>query len=920
MGLSASMWTSVSGLLNFGQKMSVVGNNIANINTLAFKAQRMDFQDFIYQSGYSAAGPTQLGRGVSINALSGDFKEGSLESTGNSVHLAIQGNGYFQVRDEYSDQVWYTRAGNFRFSQDGYYTTPGGKRVQGWKIDNSDSPSLATGSASGGTQSKSAIRGTGVPVDVLLDTRNVPPKQTTKVKMDLNLTSTGTDRTQDSTDPFFALSKRWNGRQPATPKGARPLAQSAYEYPNPIKVYDEAGNAHTLTTYFDPVTSGAPALSEALAIPASAAQALAAGKPLFGADGVVGNKTYQQVLDEINDAIGRTATSAPPRLTALPIKQLPSGAWHFDLDAAISATGTGSTTTITAAEKTTILNGALLPATAVAAANAATEAGTKAIFGAKGVINGKTYTAVLQDVNTALGLPSAGQPPTPALTALPIRKLPSGAWRLDLDAAETANIITAAQKATILADAKTQDYGAFGPVSQADPKDINPTKNYASFGPVSKADPKDLAKTLQNLPSGYRVYEYLVTMDPAEDKRTFGGVYDPVTGILRDGTPKLANPTSFNATGARAAAGKNTLFGSGAPGNGKTYQEAWDAVNTALGGNLTQDVGILRLPSGAWVLDPGDPNVAAALATNAPLDPSYTMFGAAADAKPLDDVNRVKKFSETASGGILMRGTIIFNSNGDIVNHAAYSYMGNTGSGDDNVYWQNPDDLKNWEPTPMSSNGLPVVVPNFTGHPMANGVRQTVSNDKPKGEDYLVEIDFGFRANGDLDAPWTNTKNAATVGTDYSMLALLTSGEKGDNPTTSRNGSSVSRDSSQDGYESGELLNVSVNKDGVLEGIYSNNVILPLYQLSLYAFVNQQGLRREGNNLFSATRTSGNPRVGPANQNGMGEITSHHVEQSNVDMAREIVNMMQTQRGFNANSKGITTADQMMETVVGMKR
>ena len=61
MGLSASMWTSVSGLLAHGNKMNVVGNNIANVSTIGFKSQRMDFNDYLYLSGGSASGPTQIG-------------------------------------------------------------------------------------------------------------------------------------------------------------------------------------------------------------------------------------------------------------------------------------------------------------------------------------------------------------------------------------------------------------------------------------------------------------------------------------------------------------------------------------------------------------------------------------------------------------------------------------------------------------------------------------------------------------------------------------------------------------------------------------------------------------------------------------------------------------------------------------------
>ena len=69
MSLTASMWTGVSGLLAHGEKMNVVGNNIANVSTVGFKGQRMDFADFVYQNSFSSAGVTQIGRGVKIGAV-----------------------------------------------------------------------------------------------------------------------------------------------------------------------------------------------------------------------------------------------------------------------------------------------------------------------------------------------------------------------------------------------------------------------------------------------------------------------------------------------------------------------------------------------------------------------------------------------------------------------------------------------------------------------------------------------------------------------------------------------------------------------------------------------------------------------------------------------------------------------------------
>jgi flagellar hook protein FlgE len=88
----------------------------------------------------------------------------------------------------------------------------------------------------------------------------------------------------------------------------------------------------------------------------------------------------------------------------------------------------------------------------------------------------------------------------------------------------------------------------------------------------------------------------------------------------------------------------------------------------------------------------------------------------------------------------------------------------------------------------------------------------------------------------------------------------------------------------------------------------------------LFDFVSKQGLRREGGNLFSQTRQSGEPQSGPPALSGMGTINSNALEQSNVDLAREFVHMITTQRGFQANSKVVTTTDIMLEVVVNMKR
>jgi flagellar hook protein FlgE len=105
----------------------------------------------------------------------------------------------------------------------------------------------------------------------------------------------------------------------------------------------------------------------------------------------------------------------------------------------------------------------------------------------------------------------------------------------------------------------------------------------------------------------------------------------------------------------------------------------------------------------------------------------------------------------------------------------------------------------------------------------------------------------------------------------------------------------------------------------VICGRYSNNVTLPLWQMTLYDFRNMQGLRREGWNLYSRTEESGNARWSIPGNAGFGSTRAYNVEQSNVDMAREFVQMITPQRGFQANSKSVSTVDTMPETVIGMK-
>jgi len=140
MGLMRSIYAGVSGLRNHQLMMDVIGNNIANVNTIGFKAGRVSFAETFAQtlqgstqslSNVSGTNPMQVGLGMSVATIDTIFNQGNIETTGQITDLAIQGNGFFIVSD--GSQKYYTRAGSFQISADGKLVMPGnGMAVQGY--------------------------------------------------------------------------------------------------------------------------------------------------------------------------------------------------------------------------------------------------------------------------------------------------------------------------------------------------------------------------------------------------------------------------------------------------------------------------------------------------------------------------------------------------------------------------------------------------------------------------------------------------------------------------------------------------------------------------------------------------------------------------------------------------------------------
>ncbi|HMK49489.1 MAG TPA: flagellar hook-basal body complex protein, partial [Thermodesulfovibrionales bacterium] len=119
-----SLYTAISGLSASGTELSVIGDNIANMNTIGFKGSRVEFGDVLSQTLAGVAGSSQVGRGVLVSGVSPLFTQGSFETTESALDMAIDGEGLFIVNDGTGN--YYTRAGQFSIDKNGNVVNPDG--------------------------------------------------------------------------------------------------------------------------------------------------------------------------------------------------------------------------------------------------------------------------------------------------------------------------------------------------------------------------------------------------------------------------------------------------------------------------------------------------------------------------------------------------------------------------------------------------------------------------------------------------------------------------------------------------------------------------------------------------------------------------------------------------------------------------
>ncbi len=214
MGISSALYSGVSGLNTNGQAMSVIGNNLANTNTVGYKGARTVFADLLSSNINGSGGISQVGRGVGMSTVDNVFSQGTFEATESNLDVAIEGDGFFILKEPGNLINFYSRAGSFRFDENGYLVNPEGLRVQGKEYDANGN--LVAGDAR----------------DILVSSEGlIAGNATTTISLNTNL---------DASEEILAVDLT----------GLDITDPSTFNYSSSTQVFDSLGNPHLLTTYF----------------------------------------------------------------------------------------------------------------------------------------------------------------------------------------------------------------------------------------------------------------------------------------------------------------------------------------------------------------------------------------------------------------------------------------------------------------------------------------------------------------------------------------------------------------------------------------------------------------------------------------------------------------------------------------------
>ena len=786
-----ALYSGISGLQGHQASMDVIGNNIANVNTVGFKSSRMTFSEAMSQTlsfGKAPDGinggsnPKQIGIGMSIGSIDTNFGQGILTTTNMVTDLALEGEGFFIVND--GNQNMYTRAGAFQLDAEGNLLAQGGKyHVQG-KMANSNGEI-----SSGGT-----IGNIKLPFG-----QKSPASATTEIKYHCNLDASADALANIYSADYSQAAATEGGVITGDPLATPPT--TGFESVVGGNTFTVSLNGTAAETVTIPAGTEAPTNTSELI--STMNQAIRENANLAGNVEVVANPANKAFIQGGNvDSAGYAAV-------------ITAGSFDITLNGSVAETvniPAGAATPTNTTELISLLNQSISANT-----NLAGKVEAVSNFAGDGVI----FQTIDTGSNISLEI-SAG----------------AMATALNLPATLTANgsgggivfqtIEKGGADVSITVTGETVDFGTTG---------LNIT-NTSGKG-------TDVTTALNDLP--------MITSD-----LTTGDTIT-ISGTNPDGT-QITSTLTYDA--------------SANGGSGSNVQNLIDTINSA----FTGATATLNNKGEIVITDA----VTGVSSTTVSISFSDNDRGANPDA--ISAVS-IPSFALSQKGVNAGEHTASIYSYDSLGNKHTIEMTFVKNEGQDN-YW-------NWE---VSVDG------GDTEITAGNSGYVTFNND---GSIATMESSDGkmlsFNPGG----------GASTMEID------LNGGESGSfSGITQYDSPFTTIAYEQDGYTMGILDNIYFDETGTIFGEYTNGQNQKLAQLSLATFTNENGLLKDGGNFYKASTNSGQAEIGLAGKNSNTAIRSGYLENSNVDLSKELTDMIVIQRGYQANTKTINTADTLLQELI----
>ena len=818
MALNSAMYAAVTGLSALGTGMQTISNNIANVNTVGFKAGRTNYEDLISQNYFSGGRANQRGTGVKVSSVQSMFTQGAFMSSAQDTDMAICGEGFFAVRNTVTNTVNYTRAGVFTLTKDGLMEDPSGNILQGWQM-----------SIPKPGQESVKI---GAPTDIKITVLNAPPVETSQMKVVVNL---------NAADAPAYLYKEHELSHVYADAQAVPLAESARAAASGA-FWNSACSAATLA----PGTAGAPIIT-----------------PPTNNDGRV-NTSGQAV----GTTFGTGAVIAPGTDGA---GVTHTGYMQYFLDIFNSRYGANVTSVVNIRVVNDTVDLLSDPADRLSDVGGGTNN--------RGLLTQQEFDA---------------------LSAIAANECQAEAARRG-QAAYDQTYKNIYKSSTALIESRLTDWqlegNGFAGAWNAQESPYIAPENYTHMEPItiydSLGNDHNMYIYFQKNPHMDNIWDYIITCDPLEDARK-----DANNQLLFEDTASFSGLVQK---------GKITFTASGDDRHGGMIKDI-EAQNLDLANTKMASIEA-PVYSAATTAHLRNATVGGYFKGSPTIDPVTGLYTSSSRTYTVEWGGNVA--SNPAVSGFTWVDDA---GNSGIIPVYERNAIGPYEFGSGMTLTFDPQDT----PLHFSANDIITVT--------ANSEQLAWTNIAPNKEGFFdFDVAFVQSASMALHPPYpagmpTMIQNIALDLGARNPHGLATEWKLDEQSTTQFATKSSTVFNGQDGYPAGSLQRVSIGEDGVVTGIYTNGRHQPLYQVALTRFMNPWGLSKLGDNLFAETRYSGNGVMNEPGYGGTGTVLANFLEQSNVDIAEEIVNMIITQRGFQANSKTVTTTDTMLAEVIEMKR